>query len=261
MSWILLSTGFQPGEINMKVDSLLAEWIRPQEGVSVLRVYGWNPPAISIGYNQEEDEFDRSKLAEQGIDIVRRPTGGRAILHWNEITYSVVTHLERSSLKEIYHTLNCALLEGVRSLGINAELIASGNSTQQLYQQSVSAACFSSSAKSEIQFGGRKLVGSAQRRLGEVVLQHGSLLLGPQHLQLASLIAEDSPERKILIWQSLADHAIDAETILGHPVDFEEAALHLKEGFEHSLGVSFQYPPSSLLSELQAIMEEFEVQV
>ncbi|TAK63542.1 MAG: hypothetical protein EPO24_04175 [Bacteroidetes bacterium] len=255
MTWAFLQTGFLRGENNMLIDSFLARHINDNEESPILRLYGWNPPAISIGYNQSLIEFDPDKLQQEGIDLVRRPTGGRAILHWNELTYCVVIPHHRVSLHEIYHQINNALLAGVQLLGINAELTSASNSTRELYFESSSPACFSSSAKSEIQYRNRKLIGSAQRRLGNVVLQHGSLLLGPQHLQISSLMANSSIGQQNEMRQHLIEHAIDAETALQRTVTFEEAAFCIQKGFENTLGIQFIEPSQSLLEGLPVQLE------
>ncbi|MBI3194950.1 MAG: lipoate--protein ligase family protein [Ignavibacteriae bacterium] len=247
MKWQLLQTGFLSGELNMEIDVALAERLNEEQGGAVLRLYGWNPPAISIGYNQDISEFDAKKLAHAGIDLVRRPTGGRAILHWNELTYSAIMPIEQKGLKEIYHYLNLGLLEGVRLLGIEAELFDSGSTTSQMYYQTTSAACFSSTANSEIQYQGRKLIGSAQRKIGNVVLQHGSLLLGPQHLEISSMLSDENIARQSSMKQHLLEHAIDAKTILGREVTFEESSICIRAGFERAHDITFEEPSDLIL--------------
>ncbi len=246
MTWVFLRTGELPGAVNMEVDTRLADFIAQREGLSIVRVYGWNPPAISLGYNQREEEFDNLKLRNAGIDLVRRPTGGRAILHWNELTYSVVTPIGDRSLKAIYHEINCALLNAVHRLQIGAQLVETGSSSEQLYREQTSVACFSSSAKSEIQYGGRKLIGSAQRRLGKIVLQHGSFLLGPQHVQISSFFNTGITPDVENITNHLIDHAIDAETILQRNVSFDETADCIKQGFEERMQIRFEEPAEEL---------------
>ncbi len=246
MTWQLLQTGFLSGKLNMEIDVALAECLNETPDISVFRLYGWEPPAISLGYNQDEHAFDFHKLSQAGIDLVRRPTGGRAILHWNELTYSAIVPIEHRSLKEIYHFINLGLLEGVRLLGIGATLAESNSTTEQMYKQITSAACFSSSAKSEIQYQGRKLIGSAQRKVGNVVLQHGSLLLGSQHLEIASML-KDASNVGNSIKEHLLEHAIDAETILGRTITFEEASECVRTGFEQAQGIIFDEASDSVL--------------
>jgi lipoate-protein ligase A len=252
MTWDFLNTGFHPGAFNMDLDRSLADRLLKGEGNPTLRVYAWDPPAISIGYNQSMDDFDTRKLREAGVDIVRRPTGGRAILHAHELTYSVVMKTENRTLREIYRLINEALLRGLCVLGIDARLVDATDSVEAMYRNPSSIPCFASSSKSEIQFNGRKLLGSAQRRYGDVVLQHGSLLLGPQHQRLMEFLSRP-PERQAE--ESLSARAIDAETILGRDVTFEEAAAAVKLGFERLPGVVFSEDQSEEAGKSPALLQ------
>ena len=235
MNWNFLDTGFHNGKYNMEFDVELVQKV--QQGIEppTLRLYQWKPYAISIGYHQSESEFSLEKIRAHGIDIVRRPTGGQAIFHSHELTYSVVTQLGEKSLYTVYHDINRALLHAVRSLGIDAELV---NSTDRMVPKDTTASipCFAKSAKSEIQYKGKKLIGSAQRRYGDVVLQQGSFLLGPQHRQLTEFLNDSTSEE---ITKHLNEHATEAETILGRNVSFDEAQECVKSGFEEVLGITF----------------------
>lgn len=240
MKWGFLNTGRNKGATNMELDNHLAFQLQNGSIPPTLRVYGWNPSAISVGYHQSFAEFDAVKLADDGIDIVRRPTGGRAILHSQELTYSVVMPIEHHTLYEIYSFINRGLVEGVRLLGIDAELSNQGKEFRTFYQTAESVACFSNAAKSEIQYRGKKLVGSAQRRFGNVVLQHGSFLLGPDHLRIVEYYVHGNDEEKSRMRKYLEDHAIDAQSITGKLIAFDEAADAIKCAFERALGISFQ---------------------
>ena len=121
-------TGRRRGLFNMQFDEYLAVKLSSGIGVPTLRLYGWDPPAVSIGFNQDAGEFDEEKLRRSGIDLVRRPTGGRAILHANELTYSVVLAAGGRTPKEIYRFISEGLLAGVRALGIAAELVTATDS-------------------------------------------------------------------------------------------------------------------------------------
>ncbi len=252
MMWDFLNTGFHTGAFNMDLDQSLADKLLGGEGNPTLRLYGWNPPAISIGYNQSMDDFDMRKLREAGVDIVRRPTGGRAILHAHELTYSVVLKTGNRTLREIYRWINEALLRGLHVLGIDAQLVDASSSVDAMYRSPSSIPCFASSSKSEIQFKGRKLLGSAQRRYTDVVLQHGSFLLGPQHRRLMEFLSRP-PERQAE--ESLSARAIDAETILGRHVTFEEAAAAVKLGFERSPGIEFSQECGHVSEKSPAVLQ------
>jgi lipoate-protein ligase A len=146
-----------------------------KEGEGVLRLYRWSPPTISFGRNEPSRGLYREDVArEEGIGFVRRPTGGRAVLHHEELTYALVFPLEASGgSKASYRRINEGLLAGIQALGAAAELAAaSGRSLPP-----DAGPCFRQPAEGEVTALGRKLIGSAQVRMGESVLQHGSIIL------------------------------------------------------------------------------------
>jgi lipoate-protein ligase A len=241
MTWAFLHTEPAAGMFNMAFDEALAGWLRDDpSGPSVFRLYGWNPHALSIGFHQDIEEFNAPALARAGIDLVRRPTGGKAILHANELTYSVVTTIGARGPRELYRWINEGLLCGLRRLGIEAGLSDQEPDFRALYREPGSIPCFASSSRSEIQSSGRKLIGSAQRRYGRVILQHGSFLLGPEHRRLVEFLAPALIRSTGSIAEQLAAHTIDAEAILGHPVQYAEAVEAMREGFEEHCGAPFE---------------------
>ncbi|HLF14083.1 MAG TPA: hypothetical protein VI932_04265 [Bacteroidota bacterium] len=227
-----LTEGKAAGAANMSRDGTLARRLEGGGIPPTVRIYGWEPPAVSIGYHQQEEDFDAEGLARAGIDLVRRPTGGRAILHWHEVTYCAVIPLSCGPPRAIYRMINEALIVGIRAMGIPAELSCSGGDLRQAYGTAAGIPCFSFSVKSEIQVGGRKIVGSAQRRFGRTVLQHGSFLLGTRHRDLARFVRPAGHRSADGIGADLASRTTEAETVLGRPVTFEEAAGALAAGFE-----------------------------
>jgi lipoyl(octanoyl) transferase len=239
MSWIFMNTGYHSGRFNMEFDEALAFQLKNNIGRETLRVYGWHPYCISLGFNQHPDDFDKSKLAQDGIDIVRRPTGGRAILHAHELTYSVVTQLNTMTPRTMYRFINEGLLAALHFLNVDATLTETDADFRSLYHDPASVPCFSSSAKSEIQFKGKKLVGSAQRRYGAMILQHGSILLGPQHRRLTDYLAPHIANASTTIEEHLLHHTTDLETILDRPVSFNEVSDAIKLGFERQCGIEF----------------------
>lgn len=236
MTFRILRDGKADGAANMARDEELAREVDGGGVPPTVRIYGWEPPAVSIGHHQSGEDIDRGALDRSGIGLVRRPTGGRAILHWHEVTYCAAVPLSLGAPRALYAMINEALLEGIRALGIAAGLGGSGADLRRAYATPEGVPCFSFSVKSEIQAAGRKLVGSAQRRYGRAVLQHGSFLLGPQHRELARFVrAADGVPRDALaagIAADLAARTIDAEALLGRPVTFGEAAEALAGGFE-----------------------------
>jgi lipoate-protein ligase A len=156
----------------MALDHALAECLEPGSGVA--RFYGWSPPTISFGRNEPaRGLYDVEAAAREGLTFVRRATGGRAVLHDEEVTYAVVAPVRAlGGLKEAYRTINRGLIEGLRGLGVEASLVEGGTVLAP-----DAGPCFQVPAPGEVTAGGRKLVGSAQVRLGRALLQHGSVIL------------------------------------------------------------------------------------
>ena len=242
--WKFLNSGYHSAAHNMFVDQFLAQRMAESGGPPTLRVYGWNPPAVSIGYNQRRLDLDEAKCHLQGIDIVRRPTGGRAILHADELTYSVVMRADGKSISQMYCDISKALASGLRAVGADVEYSAVQPDFPHLYRHQNSIPCFSSSARYEIQYQGRKLVGSAQRRYAspdgnEVVLQHGSILLGPAHRKLSELVEVGSEDLSASIRRELEMKTIELSSILNRDVSFDEVAAGIKYGFEKAWNIEF----------------------
>jgi lipoyl(octanoyl) transferase len=162
-------------------------------GESIFSIYSWRRPTLSFGRNQRaRGRYDLQLLAERGVDVVRRPTGGRAILHHREITYSVAAPVcAQESLRDAYGRINAILLDGLDSLGVSA-LIAGASESAPL--KPGSAPCFEQPSEGEITAGGRKLVGSAQWRGTSAFLQHGSILVEDDQTELASFAAPGADE-------------------------------------------------------------------
>lgn len=162
----------------MALDHALAE--RLDEGTAVFRLYGWRRPTISLGRNEPADPY-RAAVAEHGLELVRRPTGGRAVVHHREVTYAVV--LPRTAMggpRSAYAAINRGLVVGLRRLGVDAEVSAVG-----VVAGPDAGPCFAAPAPGEVTAAGRKLIGSAQVRVGQALLQHGSLLLANDQTTLA----------------------------------------------------------------------------
>lgn len=198
----------------------------------VLRFYRWSPRCLSLGRNQPAAGlYDLQKLRSRGIDVVRRLTGGRAVLHDRELTYSVaVRDGELGSPRAAYSRINRALVAGLRELGVNAELKPR---ERRATVPSVSP-CFREPAEGEVVAGGGKLVGSAQYRQGGVVLQHGSLLLEDDQHEVPELLrdaAEELPPAPAV----LAHHRTPLPT-------WGELTSALTSGWETTIGRCRQIP-------------------
>ena len=194
-SWRLIVDGDLPGSRNMARDVALLEAV--SEGVSppTLRLYGWDPPCLTLGRHQGDEAADFDFCSAEGIDVVRRPTGGRALLHHLELTYAVVAPLGRGllprGLQDAYRMICGALVQAMRALGVNAELTG-GDVNLQLPGPRSTVPCFEAPAGGEVVVAGRKLIGSAMRAHGSAVLQHGAILIDwDSRLQAGAMGLED----------------------------------------------------------------------
>lgn len=177
--WRLLDTGAADGFTNMAVDEAMLEIFAAEGAPATVRFYCWSPPTLSLGYGQSiEREIDLRQCASLGIDVVRRLTGGRAVLHDHEVTYSVVISGDdpraSSGVLAAYLTISQAMIRGLSYLGITAELLPLRRSVL-LPSDQVSPVCFATPSSYEVAVGGRKIIGSAQRRAHGVIMQHGSI--------------------------------------------------------------------------------------
>jgi lipoate-protein ligase A len=184
MTWRLLVTPPASGAVNMALDEALMERAR-ETREWVLRVYSWSRPTISLGRNQTARGcYDLTRIRELDLDVVRRPTGGRAILHHREITYSVTAPAsDAGELRESYSRINRLLLGALNTLGAHAEVA----SDRRRSVRPGMAPCFDEPSPGELVLGGRKLAGSAQWRADGALLQHGSILIADDQSLLGTL--------------------------------------------------------------------------
>ncbi len=241
MIWYFLDTGFNSGKFNMDFDLNLAKRCRP--GEYILRLYRWNPYCVSLGANQSEEILDKDKLLSDNLHFVKRPTGGRAILHSEELTYSVICPIEKStSARKLYEEINSALVTGLSIYNprlTNTELETVQPDFLKHYQQSKSTVCFSIPAKSELKFNKKKLVGSAQRKLGNSIIQHGSILCGSYHKKIVDYLSSNDNDKKE-ITSALENNTIEIESILNNKVNYKELADSVKSGFEKYFNFLFK---------------------
>ncbi|RLC79824.1 MAG: hypothetical protein DRI61_07105 [Chloroflexi bacterium] len=241
--WRLLETGYADGVTNMAIDEAILLAVAKGKAPPTLRFYGWRPPCLSIGYGQsmrEEIDIERCKAAQ--IDLVRRPTGGKAILHSDEVTYSVVlpsSHpLARGSVLESYRRLSWGLVQGLRALGVKASQAGPLEEKQWL-----SAACFEVPSDYEVECNGKKLIGSAQLRRKDALLQHGSIPLRGDVTAIVDFLRLP-PAQKERLRARLRQRAITLEEILGRAVSFEEVVSAMVQGFKEAFGL--QITPGEL---------------
>ena len=162
------------GQMQMAIDRYLLEQHRNYQHPPTLRFYTWQPAAISLGYHQKEYPSVWNDLTWQGkpLDLVRRPTGGRAVLHQGDLTYSVVMSIPPGKRLEVYKEICEFLITGWRSLGVDLDY---GTATKEYIKHHN---CFATATGSDlVTSAGNKVIGSAQLRRGKVVLQHGSMIV------------------------------------------------------------------------------------
>jgi lipoate-protein ligase A len=259
--WRLLITEATDGATNMAIDEAL--WRSRQAGASLptLRFFAWAPPTVSLGYGQPLDRHvDVDACRALGVGLVRRPTGGSAIYHdgpERELTYSVVATAGDlgigPDLLETYRWIGAALLRGLRALGAPAELVP-----ERPPAGPVPAFCFARTGVFEIEVGGRKLVGSAQRRQGDSFLQHGAVLLGVDEPRLralfpttreplATLTTLDASLGRLPAFDEVAD-ALAAAFAQEHGLDLRPDGLSAEEMERVAMLVSDRYATAAWLA-------------
>ncbi len=241
-TWRFLNDGAHDGDTNMAIDEALLLGVNKGSTRPTIRVYSWDPPTVSVGYSQALDaELDVEACHRAGAGVVRRPTGGRAVFHAGELTYSVIapsgTPPIGTSIMEAYSVIANALLAGLRLLGVEAEL-ASVAPLMRGRDGGASPPCFVSSGRYEIVVGGRKLVGSAQRRVGGGMLQHGSILVDATHEKLADFLLVESESRRGVVRRLLSSKTTDLTTLLSRPVSLDEVASAIMSGFDEAWGLT-----------------------
>jgi lipoate-protein ligase A len=200
----------------------------------VWRCYGWEPEAVSLGYNQNPADIDIELCRADGIDVVVRPTGGRAVLHADELTYSFVAETGRSNA-DIYRMVHQVIARSLGQVGVFPDFCRTQFDARQRSVSPEAVACFTASARYELQVGGRKLVGSAQRRSGSVLLQHGSLPLSERHRELARYIRSDR-ESPASIARRMNGKTVSLSEAAGREVGYRDLVPLLISSLGKTLG-------------------------
>jgi lipoate-protein ligase A len=240
-----IDTGPNTGAFNMQFDEALARQLVDGAGMPTVRLYTWKPWAISLGFGQDESSIDVSLCRADGIDLVRRPTGGRAVFHAEELTYSVAMYATGKTVLAIYNDVSRALVSGLRLFGVDVALAKSQPDLREHYKHPSSIPCFTASARYEIEYKGKKLVGSAQRRFRnhetgqEIVLQHGSILVGPAHRDLVKYVILPDEETRKRLSHDLTEKTTDISEIKRGEVGADQLAECIRRGFEKEWDVRF----------------------
>ena len=237
-TWRLIEHPPSGGPWNMAVDEAILEGVYSGKSMPTLRLYGWQPACLSLGYAQPFSEVDSDALTAKGWEIVRRPTGGRAILHVDELTYAIIGPESdprmAGSVLDSYLRLSEALLEALRLIGLSPE---ANEKTPDKTKGTFNPVCFEVPSNYEITVNGKKLIGSAQARRKGGILQHGALpLYGDLTRILTALTFEDESARERAKDRLLA-HATTVEIELGKTPDWTETAEAYIKAFSSTLNL------------------------
>ncbi len=244
--WRFIYTGKNDAFFNMALDEALLILSEKKNIPPVLRIYQWEPKAISIGYSQKiEKTVDLKKCKDLNVDVVRRLTGGRAVLHDNDLTYSICASkddfdLLGQSINETYKRIGLAFLKSMEFLNIKGEWERKSSRDIGLTSYEFSKPCFSSSIRYEIKVDGKKLIGSAQRRFKESFIQHGSIPLGKQSFDLVDLLPEINEEGKQKMKTRLEKNTVSLQDLLTPNLDINQILSSIKSGFSSFFSVDLK---------------------
>lgn len=239
-TWRILTTPAAPGAWNMALDEAILEHVERRDSLPTLRLYAWDPPCLSLGRAQPFSDVDAARLQTHAWDVVRRMTGGRAILHTDELTYSVTGAVDEpilaGALLDSYNRLAGALLAAVQDLGLLVEMQAGKDDRNK----TPNPVCFEVPSTYEITVNGKKLIGSAQARRKEGVLQHGSLPLGGDLTRICQALVFPDERARTAAGERLLARATTVRTVLGREVAWETAAQAFARAFEAKLGLTLE---------------------
>jgi lipoate-protein ligase A len=243
--------------MNMAIDEALLESVGAGSSPPTLRLYGWEPGCLSLGHAQPVGDIDRLALEAQGWDLVRRPTGGKAILHVDELTYALIAPAGHPALRggvlASYRRLSRGLTAGLARLGLEVDP-PNAEPTPGDEQNPI---CFEAPSAYEITGHGKKLLGSAQLRRKDAILQHGTLPLAGDISRICLTLRYQDPQARRIARERLLARATTVEMLLNRSVGWDEAAAALKSGFEDAFGWTFS--PTDLTEVEHARAHELEL--
>lgn len=258
--WRFVHTPSLSPEMNMAVDEAILTMHSRGEVPPTIRFYSWDPATLSIGYFQKiEKEVHMESVRRHGFGFVRRPTGGRAVLHDQELTYSVIVSENHprmpNSVTESYRVLSTGLMHGFRRLGFHAEMVSLATEEEKKkYTSAGSAACFDSPSWYELVVEGRKVAGSAQTRQKGTILQHGSILLDLDVEALFDVLVFKSERLKQRLKSGFSEKAVAMNQLREKPVTMQEAVAAFYDGM--ASGLEVELTPEALTAEEQALAEQ-----
>lgn len=242
-TWYFIDSGNQSPSYNMALDEALLDWHSEGKIPPTIRFYGWNPATLSIGYFQKvEKEINMDAVREHQLGFVRRPTGGRGVLHEHELTYSVIVSEEHpempKTVTEAYRVISEGILKGFHRLGLDAYFaVPQSLEERESLKNPRSAVCFDAPSWYELVVEGRKVAGSAQTRQKGVILQHGSILLDIDEEKLFSLFHYPSERVKERMRAAFKNKAVAINEISSRQITLEEAKDAFYNGFAEGLNV------------------------
>ena len=262
--WHFINSGPRSAAYNMALDEALLNWHSKGEIGPVLRFYEWEPATLSIGYFQQvERDIRIEQVKKEGFGFVRRQTGGRGVLHDDELTYSVIVSEKYPNMPETvteaYRVISQGLLEGFRLLGFQAEFsVPQSEEEQAALKRPKSGVCFDAPSWYELVVEGKKIAGSAQTRQKGVILQHGAILRHLDIDRLISLFRFPSEEAKQRMYDSLPQRAVAIDQLTERDIPIDELVRAFSKGFEKALHITLQ--PYTLTKEqeeeVHQLMEE-----
>jgi lipoyl(octanoyl) transferase len=244
--WRFIDSGNCSPSFNMALDEALLEWHSEGKIPPVIRFYGWEPAALSIGYFQKvEKEIDLEAVKAQGLGFVRRPTGGRGVLHEHELTYSVIVSEEHpempKTVTEAYRVISEGILKGFHQLGLEAYFaVPKTDEERSALKDPRSAVCFDAPSWYELVVEGRKVAGSAQTRQKGVILQHGAILLDLDEDKLFSLFKYPNERVKERMKSAFKNKAVAINEISPRKITLEEAKEAFYKGFAEGLNIELE---------------------
>jgi len=257
-TWRLVVDGQADGATNMAVDEAILTGVIDGTSLPTLRFYAWSPPCLSLGRGQALAEADLPACRASGVDVVRRPTGGRSILHTDELTYSIsllqTDPRARGGIVESYRRLSEGLLAGLHRLGVDARQAVG----HEQGDGEPTAVCFETPSHYEITVAGRKLVGSAQSRVRGGVLQHGTVPLSGDLGRVVDYLAFSDTERQVQR-RRLHQRAVTMEEATGSILPFDKVAKALAQGFAEALNLTLV--PGELSPHERALSAEIRERV
>lgn len=229
---VIIESEFTTGRRNMAIDGAILEAVSQGLQPPTLRLYGWKPMCLSLGYGQRIREVDMDGLRDQGWHLVRRPTGGKAILHGDELTYSVSLPIEHplayGDVVESYRRISRGLLQALQYVGLSPKSEHQGDG---LRDKTKGPVCFEVPSHYEITVNDRKLIGSAQVRRKEGILQHGTLPLYGDVGRICDALAFETIEERLQQKDNVRNRAVTLAGVMDNPPSWETAAFAVERGF------------------------------